>query len=346
MPESSIIPQLILIVILTSLNAFFASAEIALVSLNKNRINILASKGNKKAKLLENLLINPSKFLSTIQVGITLGGFFSSASAATGIADNLSVYLNKINIPYSTQISVVLITIILAYFTLVFGELVPKQLALKKTEKIAFFSVRPINFISKIALPFVKLLSLSTNTVVKLLGIHKDQSEDQISEEEIRSILESSHRQGNINQNERDMIHSVFEFNDKTAKEIQTVKSKVFMIDINEPFENYIDELISRNFSRIPVYEKNMDKIMGILYLKEFLSEAYKHGFKNVDIKKILHPPIYVNQNTKIDVIFKKLQPKKNYMAIILNDYERFTGIITIEDLVEEIVGNIYDEFN
>ncbi|RII34786.1 HlyC/CorC family transporter [Clostridium chromiireducens] len=346
-PEpTSIMSQLILIAILTLINAFFASAEMAIVSLNKNKIKFLEEEGNKKAKLLLKLMEEPTNFLSTIQVGITLAGFFSSASAATGISESLAVYLKGLNIPYSGQVALIVVTVVLSYITLVFGELFPKRIALKKAEAIAMFSVKPITYISKIAIPFVKLLSVSTSVLVRLVGLDKDDLEEKVSKEEIKSFVEVGREHGVINQTETDMIKSIFEFDDKLAHEVMTPRTEAFTIDIKKPLNEYLDKLIEERYSRIPVYEDDIDNIIGILYIKDLLSEARKYGFENVDIRGILHPPHFVPETKKIDKLFKELQETRKHMAVLIDEYGGFSGIVSIEDLIEEVMGNIDDEYD
>lgn len=344
--QTNIMSQLILIVILTLINAFFASAEMAIVSLNKTKIKLLEEEGNKKAKLLSNLMDNPTNFLSTIQVGITLAGFFSSASAATGISKDLAIYLKGFNIPYSGQVSLVIVTVVLSYITLVFGELFPKRIALKKSEAIAMFSVKPIMYISKISTPFVKLLSGSTNILVKLVGLDKDDLDEKVSKEEIKSFVEVGREHGAINETEKEMINSIFEFDDKLAHEVMTPRTEAYMIDIKTPLNECLDELIEERYSRIPVYEDDADNIIGILYMKDFFSEARKHGFEHVDIRSILHPPYFVPENKNIDELFKALQSSKKHMAILIDEYGGVSGIVSIEDLIEEVMGNIDDEYD
>ena len=316
----SLVSQFILILVLTLLNAFFASAEMAIVSVNRNRIKMLADDGNKKASLLVDLLEEPNKFLSTIQVGITLAGFFSSASAATGISEVIGASLSQLGIPYAQSISLVVITIILSYFTLVFGELVPKRIALQKSEQMAMLSVRPIVFVSKFAKPFVKLLSLSTNLLLRVIGMSDTDLEEKVSREEIKSLVDAGEEYGVINQIEKEMINSQLPLS--------------------------IEELLEENYSRIPVYEGDMDNIIGILYLKDFLHEAYQVGFENVDIKKLLHRPYFVPECKNIDQLFKELQKSKNHLAVLIDEYGGFSGIVTIEDLIEEVMGDINDEYD
>lgn len=338
--------QLILIVILVMVNAFFASAEMAIVSLNKNKIKLLAEEGNKKANLLLKLMDEPTKFLSTIQVGITLAGFFSSASAATGISNDMSIFLDKYSIPYSEQISLIVVTIVLSYITLVFGELFPKRLALQKSEAIAMFSIKPVLFISKIAVPFVKLLSASTNILVRLTGIDGEGLEEKVSKEEIRSMMEVGQEHGVINETEKEMIDSIFEFDDKLADEVMTPRTEVYLINIDTPVSEFLDELLEEKYSRIPVYEGDLDNIIGILYMKDFFIAARTHGFENVDIRSILHSPYFVPERKNIDELFKELQSSKQHMAVLIDEYGGFSGIVTIEDLIEEVMGDIHDEYD
>ena len=340
----SLVSQFILILVLTLLNAFFASAEMAIVSVNRNRIKMLADDGNKKASLLVDLLEEPNKFLSTIQVGITLAGFFSSASAATGISEVIGASLSQLGIPYAQSISLVVITIILSYFTLVFGELVPKRIALQKSEQIAMLSVRPIVFVFKFAKPFVKLLSLSTNVLLRVIGMSDTDLEEKVSREEIKSLVDAGEEYGVINQIEKEMINSIFDFDDKLAKEVMTPRTEVYMINSQLPLS--IEELLEENYSRIPVYEGDIDNIIGILYLKDFLHEAYQVGFENVDIKKLLHRPYFVPECKNIDQLFKELQKSKNHLAVLIDEYGGFSGIVTIEDLIEEVMGDINDEYD
>ncbi len=346
-PEpTNIAAQLILIIILTLINAFFASAEMAIVSINKNKLKFLADEGNKNAGLLIKLKEEPTKFLSTIQVGITLAGFFSSASAATGISGDLGQYLNRLNVPYSKQISLILVTIILSYITLVFGELFPKRVALQKTEAIAMFSVKPILYVSKIAVPFVKLLSASTNVLARLIGLDSEDIDEKISKEEIKSLVEAGQENGVINETEKEMINSIFEFDDKLADEVMTPRTEAYLVNIDTPLDTYLDELIEERYSRVPVYEGDNDNIIGILYMKDFFIEARKRGFENVDIKSILRPAYFVPETKNIDDLFKELQDSKNHMAILIDESGGFSGIVSIEDLIEEIMGNIEDEYD
>ena len=344
--SGGLISEMMLIVLLTAINAFFSSAEMAIVSINRNRIRMLVEEGNKKAIMLEKLIKEPSKFLATIQVGITLAGFFASAYAATGLSSRLAVFLEVHGVAYSSQIALISITILLSYFTLVFGELYPKRVALQKSEVIALFSIRTIVTVSKITMPFIKLLSGSTNLLVRASGIKTERLDEKVSMEEIKSVIEVGQEHGVINETEREMIESIFEFDDKVAEEVMTSRTDVFAIDINSPPEEILKELLEENYSRVPVYKDDIDNIIGILFMKDFIIEASKHDFEHVDIGKILRTPYFVPATKRIDELFKELQSSKNHIAILINEYGGFEGIVTIEDLIEEVMGKILDEYD
>lgn len=343
---TNIVWQILLIGILTLLNAFFAAAEMAIVSVDKKKISKMAREGNKKSQVLLNLLIEPSKFLSTIQVGITLAGLFSSASAAVGISDRLGIVLTRLGVPFGQDIAFIGVTILLSYIILVFGELVPKRIALQKSEKFAMFAVKPISMLSKIAKPFVALLSFSTNTILSILGFRSDSVEEKVTLEEIRSLVEVGQEQGVINPIERDMIDSVISFDDKSCEEIMTARTEVFMIDVEKHVKDQLEAIMELNYSRIPVYEGDVDNIIGILYLKDFFLEAYQVGFENVDIKKIIRPAYFVPEYKSINDLFLEMQTQRQHMAVLIDEYGGFSGIVTMEDLVEEIMGDIEDEYD
>ena len=343
---NSLIFQFILILILTLINAFFSASEMAIVSLNKNKIKVLVEEGNKNAILIERLLQEPTKFLSTVQVGITLASFFSSASAATGISNVFGNSLETLNIPYAHEISLIVVTIILSYITLVFGELLPKRLALQNSQKIAMYAVKPIMLISKITIPFVKLLSISTNFLIRLFNVNSKNLEEKVSKEEIKSLVDVGQEHGVINETEKDMINSIFEFDDKLAKEVMTPRTNVYMINIDDCANTYLNSLLNEKYSRIPIFQENIDNIIGILYMKDFLCEAYKVGFDNVNLRNILHTPYFVPEMKNIDELFKELQISRKHMAILIDEYGGFSGIVTIEDLIEEVMGDIGDEFD
>jgi putative hemolysin len=342
----SIIPQLILILVLTGLNAYFAASEMALVSVDKLVIQEMVDKGNKKAKALLEIINNPNKFLATIQVGITLAGFFSSASAATGLAGGLESYLEGLSVPFAGQISVVAITILLSYFILVFGELLPKRLALGNALKIALFTVSPLNIISKITAPFVKVLTLSISGLMKLFRISQEDMEDKVSEEKIRFLIKKGTLDGSIKPIEEQRIRRIFEFDDRLVKNVMVPKKEVLMINIDNSVENILVKLVENKHSRVPVYEKEIHNIIGIILLKDVFELSQKEPMTVEKLRELLYSPIIVTQNSTVDKVFLLLQKSKKHMAVVKNSQGKFVGIITIEDMIEEIFGNIEDEFD
>ena len=346
MSEGSLLLQIVIIIILTGINAFFSSAEMAIVSLNKNKLKILIEDGNKKAILLDNLLKEPSKFLSTIQVGITLASFFASASAATGLSQFLSEALKPLKIPYSSQISMILITFILSYVTLVFGELIPKRIALRNSENIALSSVGVIVFISTIFSPFVKFLTFSTNLVLTILRMKEDNIEEKVSKEELRSLVEVGKEHGVINESEQEMIENIIEFDEKIAREIMIPRTKVFLIDKNISIHELFENKEIEKYSRIPVYENEADNIIGILMAKDLMIEAYKKGFDNIKISDLVQEAYFVPETKNVNELFNEMQLEKKHITILIDEYGGFSGIVTLEDLIEEVMGNIDDEFD
>lgn len=345
-PESSIAIQIVLIVVLTLINAYFAASEMAIVSVNKSKIHRLSEEGNKKAKLVEKLLDQTTNFLSTIQVAITLAGFFNSASAATGISKSFADVLKNWSVPYADTIAVVLITILISFITLIFGELVPKRIALQKAESYSMFCAKPILVISKIASPFIKILSWSTKFILRIFGMADENVEESLSREEIRSMVESGQENGVFNEIETDMITNIFEFDDSLALNVMTPRTDVYCIDINDALSDNIDQMMTMQYTRIPVYDDSIDNIIGILNMKDFAIEARKVGFDNVDIKKLLRKPYFVLETKNIDDLFRELQKEHQHIAILVDEYGGFSGIITVEDLIEEIMGDIEDEYD
>ena len=341
------ISQLIVLFILILLNAYFAMTEIAFISLNDAKIERNAKEGDKKAKQIEKMLKNPSKFLATIQIGITLAGFLSSAFASDTFAEILAPALNNIFPAISTQtfrgIAIVIITIILSFFTLVFGELVPKRIAMKYYEKIAYWSIGIIKFISIITAPFVKILTVTTNFISKIFGISESE-EEIVTEEEIKMMIDEGEEKGTIEQEEKEMINNIFEFNDITASEVMTHRTDIFAIDINDNTEEILKELDDYKYSRVPVYDETIDNIEGILFVKDLLKHFRTK--KQLKIKNIMREAYFVSENKPINELFKDLQKNKMQMAIVIDEYGGTAGLVTMEDLLEEIVGNIFDEYD
>ena len=342
------ISQIIILAILILLNAFFAASEIAFISLNDAKIEKQAKEGNKKAKQIEKMLKSPSSFLATIQIGITLAGFLSSAFASDAFAEKLAPILFNI-MPFISlniwkSISIVLITIILSFFTLVFGELVPKRLAMKNYEKISFATIGIIRTIAIVTLPFVKFLTFVTNAVSKIFGVGENE-EQFVTEEEIKMMVDQGEEKGTIEEEEKELINNVFEFNDITVSEIMKHRKDIFAVDINISNEELIEELSKEEYrySRIPVYDETIDEIKGILYVKDVLKNIGKKSFR---VKNVVKEAYFVSQNRLINEVFKELQKNKKQIAIIVDEYGGTAGLITMEDILEELVGDIYDEYD
>lgn len=338
--------QIIVLIVLISLNAYFASAEIAFISLNDAKIEKEAKEGNKKAKQIYKMLREPSKFLATIQIGITLAGFLSSAFASETFASELAPILNNL-IPLGVgvwnTISIIIITIILSYFTLVFGELVPKRVAMKNYEKIAYRTVGVIRTIAIFTSPFVKLLTASTNIISKIFGVSA-QDEGTVTEEEIRMMVDVGEEKGTIEEEERELINNVFEFNDKVVSEVMIHRTEIFAVDIKSNVSDILKEIDEFKYSRIPVYEDTIDDIKGILFTKDLIKFLKKQ--KDGKVKNIMREAYFVSENKPIDDLFRDLQKNKKQMAIVVDEYGGTSGIITMEDIIEELVGNIFDEYD
>ena len=339
--------QIVILIILILINAYFAATEIAFISLNDAKIEKDAKEGNKKAKQILKMLKSPSKFLATIQIGITLAGFLSSAFASDAFADDLAPILNSWMPFFSLEvwrgISIVLITIILSFFTLVFGELVPKRLAMKYYEKISYATIGVIRGISVLTAPFVKLLTASTNMVSKIFGVGESE-EEVVTEEEIKMMIAEGEEKGTIEQGERQLLNNVFEFNDIIVSEVMTPRTDMYAIDINDNIKEILDEVDEFKYSRIPVYDESIDDIQGILFVKDIL-KPLKDG-KDINIKEIMREPYFVPESKDIDELFKEMQQNKVQMAIAIDEYGGTAGLITMEDIIEELVGNIFDEYD
>ena len=343
---NNLILQIVLIVVLTLINAFFAMSEMAVISANKTKIEIYAKDGKKKALLVQKLLDNETNFLSTIQVGITLAGFFSSATAAGQMSDLFSGWLLSLNIPYAETIAVVVITLLLSVLTLIFGELLPKKIALTSPEKIAMNVAGPINIVRVLTIPLVKFLSGSCNLICKLIGLNKYLVEDKVSEEEIISVVEEGVEDGTLDVEKQKMIESVLKFNDLTATDIMTPRIKVFMIDVEEPLSEYLNDIFEQKFTRIPVYKETRDNIIGLIHVRDLMQAIIEKGVENVKIDKVMRKALYVRDMMKINKLFQVMKDTKNQIAILLDEFGGVSGIATMEDIVEEVVGSIRDEYD
>lgn len=342
--------EILVLIVLIVLNAFFAASEIALISLNDNKIKLMANGGNKKAIMLQNLLSEPSRFLATIQIGITLAGFLASAFAAGSFAGQLAETLYNLGVPISERlletISVVVITLILSYFTLVLGELVPKRLALQKAEAIAMFAVVPLTLLSKISSPFVKLLTFSTNIIVRLFGVDPNAEDENVTEEEIRMMVDVGKEKGTIQEAEKVMINNIFEFDNKTVSGIMTHRTNIIALPIESTLQEIVRVANVERYTRFPVYEESIDNIVGVLHVKDLIQFIDNCNDDDFNLKEMIREPYFVLESKRIDDLFKDMQKNNIHMAIAIDEYGGTDGIVTIEDLIEEIVGNIFDEYD
>lgn len=334
--------MLLLQVVLIALNAVFASAEIAIISMNDNKLAKMAQKGNKKAIKLAKLTSKPARFLATIQVAITLSGFLGSAFAADNFSDKLVALVMKtgINIPEKTldSIVVILITLILSYFTLVFGELVPKRVAMRKAESLALGMASMITFISKAFAPLVFLLTASTNLVLRLMRIDPDAADDDVSEEDIRMMVDAGSEKGAIDSTEKEFIQNVFEFDDLAVEEIAVHRTEVSLLWMEESVEEWNKTINGSRHTMYPVCDETVDNIVGILNAKDYFRLSDKS--KDNILKNAVTPAYFVPESIKADVLFKNMKDSRNTFAVVLDEHGGTTGIITMSDLLEQLVGD------
>ncbi|KRM72451.1 hemolysin family protein [Lacticaseibacillus brantae] len=341
-PDSALWGQLILIVVLTLINAFFAATEIALVSLSQSRMQLQAKQGDKRAAAVAKVMANSANFLATIQVGITFAGFFASASAATTLAGRVQTIFG--NASWAHEGAIVLVTIGLSYISLVFGELYPKQLALQMKEQVAKFAVGPIGVLGWLLRPFVWLLSASTRLLMKLTPIEFNQDQDNMTRDEMVSVIETGRQTGAIEPDEYEMFEGIISLNQTMAREVMVPRTDAFMIDINDPDQQNIDAILGEIYSRIPVFDDDKDKIVGLIHIKDLLKDARKQGFGQLHIRDIMVEPWFVPETITVDDLLTEMRAKQRQMAILLDEYGGVVGLVTIEDLIEEIVGEIDDE--
>ncbi len=338
-PESqSLLAQILLLIVLTLINAFLAASEIAVVSVNKNRVE-QAEEGNVKSQKLLKIIDNPTNFLSTIQVGITLVNILSGASLADTLSTRLAPLLGGGTAAKS--LANIIVLAILTYVSIVFGELYPKRIAMNKSEEVAQFTSGVIRTIGIIAKPFVWFLSASTSLLARITPMEFDDEDTKMTRDEMRYMLET---EGVFEEDELEMLQGIFSLDTKVAREVMVPRTSAFMVDINDSVEEIVTEILAENYSRIPVYNEDKDKVVGILHTKNLLKCAYKYGFDTMDIKQILQEPLFVPETVFIDDLLYELKKTQNQMAILLDEYGGVVGLVTLEDLLEEIVGEIDDE--
>lgn len=346
----SIVMKIVLLLVLILVNAFFAMSEIAIISLNDNKIDKLAEEGHKKAKQIQKLTQNSSNFLSTIQIGVTLAGFLTSASAADSFAPLLTnavaPYLTMIPESVINTVALILITIIMSYFSLVFGELAPKKIGMQKSEKVAYKVVGTLLFIMKVTKPVVKLLSMSTNGIVRLFGIDPTADEENVTEEEILMMVDVGEEKGVIENAQAEMINNIFEFDDIDAGDIMTHRVDMTAVEADESVTEVIRVAIEDGYSRIPVYDDDPDNIIGVVYIKDLLSYVGKELPTEKTIREVMRDAYFIPETKKCGELFAEMSEKRVQMAIVVDEYGGTAGLLTLEDIVESIVGNIHDEYD
>lgn len=349
----SLAVKLILLFALILVNAFFAMSEMAIVTLNDNKIKSMADDGNKKAKKIVKLTSDSSRFLSTIQIGVTLAGFLTSAAASQNFAAMLSNalcgwfnILSASAVSFVYGLSVVLITLVTSYFSLVFGELVPKKIAMQKSEQIAFKVAGVLLALRKLLYLPVSLLTLSTNAVVRIFGMNPNAEDENVTEEEIRMLVDVGEENGVIEQSQREMINNIFEFDDIDVGDVMQHRTEISAVDIHSSLNEAIELAIEEGFSRIPVYEEDLDNIVGVIYVKDLLPYVGKAIPKNISPKSIMREPYHVPESKRCGELFKEMTDKHIQMAVVIDEYGGTAGLVTLEDLIESILGNIQDEYD
>lgn len=346
---TSVLLKILLLIVLIAINAFFAASEIAVISVSEGKMKRQAEEGSRKAAKLMKLIGNPGKFLATIQVGVTLAGLLASASAAKSfvapvsdlICDAASASRGAVE-----AVVLVVITMLLSFMMLVFGELVPKRIAMQKAEKVALSVTGIVVGIATVFAPFVWLLTKTTNGVLRLFGIDPNRNEEEVTEEEIRIMVEEGEEAGVVEESEKQMIDNVFELNDIRVSEIMTHRTELAAISADDTLDEAVRIATEEGYSRIPVYEETVDNIIGVLYVKDLLKFVTKNAPKDFDIKTILRPVYFVPDTNTADEVLAELQSRRQHFAVVLDEYGGTAGIVTMEDLLEAIVGSIQDEYD
>jgi len=350
MTGGSLLFYIVLLVLLIFANGFFAASEMAMVTLNDAKLKIMADDGNKKAKKVQKLLKEPTRFLASIQVGITIAGFLTSAVAADKFAGPLASLVHKalymVDYGLIHGVCLIILTILLAFISIVFGEMVPKRIAMNNPERISFAFVGALTFLFKLTSPIVFLLSKTTNGILRLLGVNPDNQNEEVTEEEIMMMVDAGKETGVFEESQKEMIAGIFEFDDTTADEAMTHRTEVIALNINSSFEDVINCSVEEGYSRIPIYKDDLDDIVGVVYVKDFLKYVGKSVGKEFSIEKMMRPALYIPKSLKLREVFAKLTEKKMQMAIVVDEYGGTAGVITMEDLLESIVGQMQDEYD
>ena len=341
---SSLGVQILIIVLLTALNAFFAAAEIAFVSINQGKMAQRAQEGDKKAIKVMRLLENSDEFLATIQVAITFAGFFSSASAATSFSSRIQPLLG--NIPGAEALALVIVTVVLSYLTLVFGELYPKQVALQVAEPIALHTAGIILFVKKISKPFVWILTFSTGLLKRMTPIEFTKVEEKLTRSEMKSLLANSRNDGAIDISEFAMMQGVLSLDTKLAREVMVPRTDTLMIDVDDDISENLETILNCSYSRLPLYEEDKDTVIGVVHVKDVFRAAREQGFDNIDLRALAHEPVFVPSTIFVDDLLVEFRKTRQHLAVLKDEYGGVEGIVTLEDLIEEIVGDIEDEYD
>lgn len=347
--SSNVLIYLLILVVLVFVNGFFAASEMAMVTLNDAKLKLMSEDGNRKAKLVQKLLNQPTKFLASIQVGVTVAGFMTSAVAADKFAGplaNLIYAIAKTRYDLIHTIVLILLTVLLAFISIVFGEMVPKRIAMNNPERVSFAFAPILMFFYRLSKPAIFLLSKTTNGTLRLLGINPNGQPEEVTEEEIMMMVDVGKENGVIEESQKDMIAGIFEFDDTTADEVMTHRTEIVAVEINSHIDEVISYTVNEGYSRIPVYEDDLDNIVGVVYVKDLLKYVGKNIESEVTIKDCMRKALYIPESIKLREVFTKLTENRMQMAIVVDEYGGTAGIITMEDLLESIVGNMQDEFD
>ncbi len=340
--------ELIAIVALILLNGFFACAELAIVKTRRSRIKQLMEEGNIRAKLVHGFQEDSERFLATIQIGVTVAGAAAAALSGAAAIESLKPRLLALPVPFmealAEPIAVGAVVLVISYFSLILGELVPKMLALKNPERLALFMARPLEWFSRVAAWGIRPLAMSSRSILRLLGRAAPDQKVFITEEEINLLMKEGQETGVFNKTEQELIRSVFEFTDTSVKEVMVSRPKMCAIEIDTPTPELLRYIDENKFSRYPVYRKGLNDLLGILYQKDLLSQVASG--KPIRLADLLHPVYYVPEAMKVSLLLKEMQRRRIHMAIVVNEYGSVEGLVTLEDLIEEIVGEIQDEYD
>ena len=351
--DTNITAELIFLAVLVMLNAFFSASEIAVISVPKLRLKQLSEDGNKTAEVLYRLADDSSRFLATVQIGVTLLGFLASATAAVSLSGGLETTLAAVPIPIVAQaaqgLAIGIITILLTLVTLIFGELAPKSIALAHSERIALAVARPITLLARLASPLVRFLVWATNVVAKPFGGQRRRGLPIVTEEEIKTLVDAGEESGMLEEDEKEMIYSIFEFGETLAREVMVSRVDIVALDAETLLMDAMDVIIKHNHSRVPVYQDNIDNVIGILYAKDLLKvlrEKGREAANQIKLSDIVRPAAFTPESKKVDELLEDMQKRRIHMAIVIDEYGGTAGLVTIEDILEEIVGEIQDEYD